>query len=168
LVINVAVNSNQIRNIEKIGVSRMIDEDLEVGEEIHEVSDNSPTLTGDVASHQDQPEISQNPPELQKRLMNKNLQFFLGVLAYPILLIIASYLFFEIGWAIGNYDTGVFIQWTVIVGGYVVGIVLGFTSGHRSFAWGIIASIVIIPFLIFILFLLLILLFVFSDPIPGM
>ena len=101
-------------------------------------------------------------------MMNKNLQFFLGVLAYPILLIIAGYLFFEIGWAIGNYDTGVFIQWTVIVGGYVVGIVLGFTSGHRSFAWGIIASIVIIPFLIFILFLLLILLFVFSDPIPGM
>tara|TARA_B100000530_G_scaffold86223_1_gene52456 strand:- start:848 stop:1288 length:441 start_codon:yes stop_codon:yes gene_type:complete len=146
----------------------MIDEDLEVGEEIHEVSDNSPTLTGDVAYLQDQPEISQNPPELQKRLMNKNLQFFLGVLAYPILLIIAGYLFFEIGWAIGNYDTGVFIQWTVIVGGYVVGIVLGFTSGHRSFAWGIIASIVIIPFLIFILFLLLILLFVFSDPIPGM
>ena len=146
----------------------MIDEDLEVGEEIHEVSDNSPTLTGDVAHLQDQPEISQNPPELQKRMMNKNLQFFLGVLAYPILLIIAGYLFFEIGWAIGNYDTGVFIQWTVIVGGYVVGIVLGFTSGHRPFAWGIIASIVIIPFLIFILFLLLILLFVFSDPIPGM
>ena len=100
--------------------------------------------------------------------MNKYLQFFLGVLAYPILLIIAGNLFFEIGWAIGNYDTGIFIQWTVIVGGYVVGIVLGFTSGHRSFAWGIIASIVIIPFLIFVLFLLFILLFLFSDPIPGM
>ena len=146
----------------------MIDEDLEGGEEIHEVSDNSPTLTGDVAYLQDQPEISQNPPELQKRMMNKNLQFFLGVLAYPILLIIAGYLFFEIGWAIGNYDTGVFIQWTVIVGGYVVGIVLGFTSGHRPFAWGIIASIVIIPFLFFILFLLFIVLLLSSDPIPGM
>ena len=145
----------------------MIDEDLEVGEEIHEVSDNSPTLTGDVAYLQDQPEISQNPPELQKRLMNKNLQFFLGVLAYPILLIIAGYLFFEIGWAIGNYDTGVFIQWTVIVGGYVVGIVLGFTSGHRSFAWGLIASIVIIPILLFILFLLLIM-WIASSDIPGM
>ena len=145
----------------------MSDEDLERGEEIHEVSDNSPTLTGDVAYLQDQPEISQNPPELQKRMMNKNLQFFLGVLAYPILLIIAGYLFFEIGWAIGNYDTGVFIQWTVIVGGYVVGIVLGFTSGHRSFAWGIIASIVIIPILLFILFLLLIM-WIASSDIPGM
>ena len=84
----------------------MIDEDLEGGEEIHEVSDNSPTLTGDVAYLQDQREISQNPPELQKRMMNKNLQFFLGVLAYPILLIIAGYLFFEIGWAIGNMTLG--------------------------------------------------------------
>jgi len=146
----------------------MIDENLESGDEVKLVSDNSQTLTGDVGYFQDQSEPSQNPPELQKRMMNKYLQFFLGVLAYPILLIIAGNLFFEIGWAIGNYDTGVFIQWTVIVGGYVVGIVLGFTSGHRSFAWGIIASIVIIPFLIFILFLLLILLFLFSDPIPGM
>ena len=146
----------------------MTDEDLEGGEEIHEGSDNSPTLTGDVAYLQEQPEISQNPPELQKRMMNKYLQFFLGVLAYPILLIIAGNLFFEIGGTIGNYDTGVFIQWTVIVGGYVVGIVLGFTSGHRSFAWGIIASIVIIPFLFFILFLLFILLLLSSDPIPGM
>ena len=146
----------------------MIDENLESGDEVKLVSDNSQTLTGDVGYFQDQSEPSQNPPELQKRMMNKYLQFFLGVLAYPILLIIAGNLFFEIGWAIGNYDTGVFIQWTVIVGGYVVGIFLGFTSGHRSFAWGIIASIVIIPFLIFILFLLLILLFLFSDPIPGM
>ena len=125
----------------------MIDENLESGDEVKLVSDNSQTLTGDVGYFQDQSEPSQNPPELQKRMMNKYLQFFLGVLAYPILLIIAGNLFFEIGWAIGNYDTGVFIQWTVIVGGYVVGIVLGFTSGHRSFAWGIIASIVIIPFL---------------------
>ena len=146
----------------------MIDENLESGDEVKLVSDNSQTLTGDVGYFQDQSEPSQNPPELQKRMMNKYLQFFLGVLAYPILLIIAGNLFFEIGWAIGNYDTGVFIQWTVIVGGYVVGIFLGFTSGHRPFAWGIIASIVIIPFLIFILFLLLILLFLFSDPIPGM
>ena len=146
----------------------MIDENLESGDEVKLVSDNSQTLTGDVGYFQDQSEPSQNPPELQKRMMNKYLQFFLGVLAYPILLIIAGNLFFEIGWAIGNYDTGVFIQWTVIVGGYVVGIVLGFTSGHRSFAWGIIASIVIIPFLIFILFLLFILLLLFSDPIPGM
>ena len=146
----------------------MIDEDFEREEESKQASYNSPTITGDVAYLQEQSEISQNPPDMQKQMMNKNLQFFLGVLVYPILLIIAGYFFFEIGWAIGNYDTGVFIQWTVIVGGYLVGIVLGFTSGHKSFAWGIIASIVIIPFLIFILFLLLILLLVFSDPIPGM
>jgi len=146
----------------------MIDEDLEGGEEIHEVSDNSPTLTGDVVYFQDQSELSQNPPKMQKRMMNKYLEFFLGVLVYPILLFIAGNFFFEIGWAIGNYETGVLIQWIVILGGYILGIILGFTSGHRSFAWGLIASIVIIPFLIFILFLLLILLFVFSDPIPGM
>ena len=146
----------------------MIDEDFEREEEFKQAGYNSPTITGDVVYLQEQSEISQNPPDMQKQMMNKNLQFFLGVLVYPILLMIAGYFFFEIGWAIGNYDTGVFIQWTVILGGYVVGIVLGFTSGHRSFAWGIIASIVIIPFLIFILFLLLILLFLFSDPIPGM
>ena len=46
----------------------MIGEDLGGGEEIHEGSDNSPTLTGDVAFLQEQPEISQNPPELQKRM----------------------------------------------------------------------------------------------------
>ena len=146
----------------------MIDEDFEREEEFKQASYNSPTITGDVAYFQEQSEISQNPPDMQKQMMNKNLQFFLGVLVYPILLMIAGYFFFEIGWAIGNYDTGVFIQWTVIVGGYVVGIVLGFTSGHRSFAWGIIASIVIIPFLFFILFLLFILLLLSSDPIPGM
>jgi len=145
----------------------MIDEDFERGEEFKQASYNSPTITGDVAYFQEQSEIIQNPPDMQKQMMNKNLQFFLGVLVYPILLLIAGYFFFEIGRAIGNYDTGVLIQWTVIVGGYVVGIVLGFTSGHRSFAWGIIASIVIIPFLFFILFLLFILLLLSSD-IPGM
>ncbi len=145
----------------------MIDENLESGDEVKLVSDNSPTLTGDVAIFQDQSEPSQTPPEMQKRMMNKYLQFFLGVLAYPILLIIAGNLFFEIGGTIGNYDTGVFIQWTVIVGGYVVGIVLGFTSGHRSFAWGIISSIVIIPILFIILFLLLIM-WIASSDIPGM
>ncbi len=146
----------------------MIDEDFERGEAFNEGSDNSPTLKGDVAYFQEPPEKSQHSSELQKRMMNKYLQFFLGVLIYPILLFILGYFFSEIGWAIGYYETGFFIQWTVIIGGYVVGIVLGFTSGHRSFAWGLIASIVIIPFLIFILFLLLILLFLFSDPIPGM
>ena len=44
----------------------MTDEDLEGREEIHEGRDNSPTLTGDVAYLQEQPEISQNPPELEK------------------------------------------------------------------------------------------------------
>ena len=146
----------------------MIDENLESGDEVKLVSDNSPTLTGDVGYFQDQSEPSQNPPEMQKRMMNKYLQFFLGVLVYPIFLFIVGYFFFEIGWAIVNYETGVLVQWVVILAGYILGIVLGFTSGHRSFAWGIIASIVIIPFLIFILFLLLILLFLSSDPIPVM
>ena len=145
----------------------MTDEDLEGGEEIHEGSDNSPTLTGDVAYFQEQPEISQNPPELEKRMMNKYLQFFLGVLVYPIFLFIVGYFFFEIGWAIVNYETGVLVQWVVILAGYILGIVLGFTSGHRSFSWGIISSIVIIPILFIILFLLLIM-WIASSDIPGM
>ena len=61
----------------------MIDENLESGDEVKLVSDNSPTLTGDVAIFQDQSEPSQTPPEMQKRMMNKYLQFFLGVLVYP-------------------------------------------------------------------------------------
>ena len=145
----------------------MVDEDLEFGDEVKLVSDNSPTLTGDVVYFQDQSELSQNPPKMQKRMMNKYLEFFLGVLVYPILLFIASNFFFEIGWAIGNYETGVLIQWIVILGGYILGIILGFTSGHRSFAWGLIASIVIIPILLFILFLLLIM-WIASSDIPGM
>ena len=100
-------------------------------------------------------------------MMNKYLQFFLGVLVYPILLFITGNFFFEIGWAIGNYETGVLVQWIVILGGYILGIILAFTSGHRSFAWGLIASIVIIPILFFILFLLLIM-WIASSDIPGM
>lgn len=145
----------------------MVDEDLEFEDEVKLVSDVSPTLTGDVVYFQDQSELSQNPPKMQKRMMNKYLEFFLGVLVYPILLFIAGNFFFEIGWAIGNYETGVLIQWIVILGGYILGIILGFTSGHRSFAWGLIASIVIIPILFFILFLLLIM-WIASSDIPGM
>jgi len=145
----------------------MVDEDLEFEDEVKLVSDVSPTLTGDVVYFQDQSELSQNPPKMQKRMMNKYLEFFLGVLVYPILLFIAGNFFFEIGWAIGNYETGVLIQWIVILGGYILGIILGFTSGHRSFAWGLISSIVIIPILFIILFLLLIM-WIASSDIPGM
>ena len=145
----------------------MIDENLESGDEVKLVSDNSPTLTGDVAIFQDQSEPSQTPPEMQKRMMNKNLQFFLGVLVYPIFLFIVGYFFFEIGWAIVNYETGVLVQWVVILAGYILGIVLGFTSGHRSFAWGIISSIVIIPIL-FIVLVLLLIMWIASSDIPGM
>ena len=145
----------------------MIDENLESGDEVKLVSDNSPTLTGDVAIFQDQSEPSQTPPEMQKRMMNKYLQFFLGVSVYPILLFIVGYFFFEIGWAIVGYETGVLVQWVVILAGYILGIVLGFTSGHRSFAWGIISSIVIIPILIIILFFLLVM-WIASSDIPGM
>ena len=145
----------------------MVDEDLEFEDEVKLVSDVSPTLTGDVVYFQDQSELSQNPPKMQKRMMNKYLQFFLGVLVYPILLFITGNFFFEIGWAIGNYETGILVQWIVILGGYILGIILGFTSGHRSFAWGLIASIVIIPILLFILFLLLIM-WIASSDIPGM
>ena len=145
----------------------MIDEDSEREEEFKQASYNSPTITGDVAYLQEQSEISQIPPDMQKQMMNKNLQFFLGVLVYPILLMIAGYFFFEIGWAIVNYETGVLVQWVVILAGYILGIVLGFTSGHRSFAWGIISSIVIIPILFIILFLLLIM-WIASSDIPGM
>ena len=49
----------------------MIDENMESGDEVKLVSDNSPTLTGDVGYFQDQSEPSQNPPEMQKRIMNK-------------------------------------------------------------------------------------------------
>ena len=55
----------------------MVDEDLEFEDEVKLVSDVSPTLTGDVVYFQDQSELSQNPPKMQKRMMNKYLEFFL-------------------------------------------------------------------------------------------
>ena len=121
-------------------------------EEFEAAQKDTPTLTGEVGFFELEEDKSLTPEDRPKELMNKNLQFFLGVLIYPIVVIIAGLFVMEIGWAIGSADTGFLFQWITMGVGYVGGTVLGFTSGHHSFAWGVLASIIVIPMLIVALF----------------
>ncbi len=120
-------------------------------EEFEAAQKASPTLTGNVSFYQDDMQtnqISQNEP---KKMMNKNLQFFLGVLVYPIVVLFVAYFLSSLGWAIFGGNAGELINLTVMGVGVVGGTVLGFTTGHHSFAWGVLASIIVIPMLLFAL-----------------
>ncbi|MEE3303940.1 MAG: EF-hand domain-containing protein [Candidatus Thermoplasmatota archaeon] len=122
-------------------------------DEFEAAQKNGPTLTGDVAFFQEEEEGPETPDDRPKEMMNKNLQFFLGVVVYPILVLIVSSLFGSIGWAFDESgQVSGFLQMMTMGGGYVGGAVLGFTSGHHSFAWGVLASVIVIPMLIFALF----------------
>tara|TARA_B100002052_G_C15547500_1_gene447518 strand:- start:107 stop:592 length:486 start_codon:yes stop_codon:yes gene_type:complete len=121
-------------------------------EEFEAAQEASSTLTGNVSFYQDDTqtnEISQNEP---KKMMNKNLQFFLGVLVYPIVVLFVAFFLSQLGWAIFGGDVAGLINLTVMGAGVVGGTVLGFTTGHHSFAWGVLASVIVIPMLVFALF----------------
>ncbi|MEC9090609.1 MAG: hypothetical protein VYC11_04490 [Candidatus Thermoplasmatota archaeon] len=120
-------------------------------EEFEAAQEASSTLTGNVSFYQDDTqtnEISQNEP---KKMMNKNLQFFLGVLVYPIVVLFVAFFLSQLGWAIFGGDVAGLINLTVMGAGVVGGTVLGFTTGHHSFAWGVLASVIVIPMLLFAL-----------------
>lgn len=120
-------------------------------EEFEAAQEASSTLTGNVSFYQDDTqtnEISQNEP---KKMMNKNLQFFLGVLVYPIVVLFVAFFLSQLGWAIFGGDVAGLINLTVMGAGVVGGTVLGFTTGHHSFAWGVLASVIVIPMLVFAL-----------------
>ena len=120
-------------------------------EEFEAAQEASSTLTGNVSFYQDDMQtnqISQNEP---KKMMNKNLQFFLGVLVYPIVVLFVAFFLSQLGWAIFGGDVAGLINLTVMGAGVVGGTVLGFTTGHHSFAWGVLASVIVIPMLVFAL-----------------
>jgi len=120
-------------------------------EEFEAAQEASSTLTGNVSFYQDDMQtnqISQNEP---KKMMNKNLQFFLGVLVYPIVVLFVAFFLSQLGWAIFGGNAAELINLTVMGVGVVGGTVLGFTTGHHSFAWGVLASIIVIPMLLFAL-----------------
>ena len=133
-------------------------------EEFEAAQEAGPTLTGNVSFYQDDTQgnqITQNKP---KEMMNKNLQFFLGVLVYPIVVLIVAFVLSEMAWGIsGTGDVAGLVHMTVMGVGVVGGTVLGFTTGHHSFAWGVLASIIVIPMLIFALFFGFCMLILMSD-----
>ena len=121
-------------------------------DEFEAAQKNGPTLTGDVAFFQEEDEGPETPDDRPKEMMNKNLQFFLGVLVYPIVVLIVAFVLSEMAWGIsGTGDVAGLVHMTVMGVGVVGGTVLGFTTGHHSFAWGVLASIIVIPMLIFAL-----------------
>ena len=106
-------------------------------DEFEAAQKNGPTLTGDVAFFQEEDEGPETPDDRPKEMMNKNLQFFLGVLVYPIVVLIVAFVLSEMAWGIsGTGDVAGLVHMTVMGVGVVGGTVLGFTTGHHSFAWG--------------------------------
>jgi nitrate reductase NapE component len=133
-------------------------------EEFEAAQKDTPTLTGEVGFFELEGDKSLTPEDKPKEKMNKNLQFFLGVVVYPILVLIVSSLFGSIGWAFDESgQVSGFIQMMTMGGGYVGGVVVGFTSGHHSFAWGLLASIIILPLLLFALLFGFCMIIIMSD-----
>jgi hypothetical protein len=127
-------------------------------EEFEAAQKDIPTLTGEVGFFELEEDKSLTPEDRPKELMNKNLQFFLGVIVYPIVVLIISTFF-----ASFSGDGAALIQTTTMGVGYVGGTVLGFTSGHHSFAWGLLASIIILPLLLFALLFGFCMILIMSD-----
>ena len=110
----------------------------------------APMLSGDIGSFKEEGEDGLFVPldSQQKEKMGRNLQFFLGSLVYPIAVIIGSGILSQPGWMISE-ELGLVISWGGAALGYVGGAAWGFSSGHQSFAWGVLCSIVIVPMVFF-------------------
>ena len=113
----------------------------------------APILSGDIGSFKEEGEDGLFVPldSQPKEKMGRNLQFFLGALIYPIAVIIVTMILAQPGWMIAD-ELGIAISWGGAALGYVGGAAWGFSSGHQSFAWGVLCSIVIVPMVIFSLF----------------
>ncbi|RAH05863.1 MAG: hypothetical protein CMA00_003335 [Methanobacteriota archaeon] len=122
-------------------------------EEFEAAMGKAPLLTGDVNALKEaagnQGESLFQPLDEIKKPMNSNLQFFLGTIVYPIGVLILAWLFSGIFYATGSYELGDLASFGVVGIGYVGGAAWGFSSGHSSFAWGVLASLIILPGLMF-------------------
>ncbi|MBF93467.1 MAG: hypothetical protein CMB78_06830 [Euryarchaeota archaeon] len=122
-------------------------------EEFEAAMGKAPLLTGDVNALKEsagsQGESLFQPLDEIKKPMNSNLQFFLGTIVYPIGVIILTWPISAVFYATGSDELAGLASFGVVGIGYVGGAAWGFSSGHSSFAWGVLASLIIIPGLIF-------------------
>jgi|TARA_B100000959_G_C14852999_1_gene570932 hypothetical protein len=111
----------------------------------------APLLTGSVDAQQvrDSSALgieSYTPPPKER---SKSAEFALGLFAAPIVIWVAALIIGEtFGWLLGAPEE--VSLWTAGLG-FVGATVAGFTTGHHSFSWGLLASIIVIPMLIFAL-----------------
>ncbi len=117
-------------------------------EEFETAQKKAPVLSGEIGSFKDEGGEGLFVPldSQPKEKMGRNLQFFLGALVFPIAVVVASWILSAFGYMISD-DLGVAIQMGAMAIGYIGGAAWGFTSGHQSFAWGVLCSIVILPML---------------------
>jgi len=113
---------------------------------------NGPMLTGDVSTSQEQGSpvsgIEGHGPPPAKRI-NKHGEFVLGLVGAPIALtIMAALLGGLVEGATGDYGAGGFVRVGTFGIGAIGGAVWGFTTGHQSFAWGLLTGLVLIPVLL--------------------
>ncbi len=94
-----------------------------------------------------------------KRISN-NTEFFLGLVGGPVAIFIVGWLIVLIGEVMGvNDDTFVGISMLSTAGMAIGGTAWGFTTGHQSFAWGLLSAFVVVPLVLFGLCLVVIMVF---------
>ena len=94
-----------------------------------------------------------------KRISN-NTEFFLGLVGGPVAIFIVGWLIVLIGEVTGvNDDTFVGISMLSTAGMAIGGTAWGFTTGHQSFAWGLLSAFVVVPLVLFGLCLVVIMVF---------
>ncbi len=112
----------------------------------------APLLTGSVDAQQVRDSAalgieSYTPPPKER---SKSVEFALGLFAAPIVIWVVAIIVGEtLGMLIGIHPEELSL-WSAGLG-FVGATVAGFTTGHHSFSWGLLASIIVIPMLIFAL-----------------
>jgi len=127
------------------------DGDGVVSREEFEFAWGGPTLTGQVSSFETQDgtwgEGAEGP--FSKRISNTT-EFFLGLVGGPVAIFIVGWLIVLIGEVTGvNDDTFVGISMLSTAGMAIGGTAWGFTTGHQSFAWGLLTAFVALPLILF-------------------
>ena len=93
-----------------------------------------------------------------KRFSN-NTEFFLGLVGGPVAIFIVGFLFVMIGEVTGQYELFTSISMLSTAGAVIGGTAWGFTTGHQSFAWGLLSAFVVVPLVLFGLCLVFIMVF---------
>ena len=112
-----------------------------------------PTLTGEVSTiTMDDGSVLGAPGEESPGGLSDSMWFATGLVGAPVAIVVLS---FSLNAAGDATNFGIFyalgtLIWPV---GVIFGSVWGFVSGHQSFAWGLLASIVVIPTVLLGLFI---------------